>query len=264
MRALKRWFRRRYADYRIKSREQEIAAELSAFFGEPIRLLPVGSFGRDSIYRIEGNGGCLAIMRLANPFKRRAPLPTNSPFVWLDDEARLDREWQAYIRGSAIGIAPKPIWRSTDALVCEYFPWKSLFERFQAEPERFWAFLRHATMGVAKLHEIGLVHMDASLNNILADDDLQRVICIDFEYSPAEFLTVPQQKAYDYLRLLESSVKFCDDRHRDVYQQWAGLLGELVDAETAGADLTPLLPALGRIAGDAGIRSILRTVFERL
>lgn len=263
MRKLKRWLRSRYADFRIRGRAESIAAELKGVFSANIRLVRVGSAGRDSIYRIEGDGGRLAVMRLANPYKRRSPLPANSPFVWLEDGDRFEREWQAYTLGATAGITPRPVWRTEDALVCEYLPWRPLFDRFRENPARLWEFLCHATRGIARLHALGLVHMDASLANTLADDDLQGIACIDFEYAPAGFLTLPQQRAYDYLRLLESCVKFCDAELRRGCRPWIDLLAELVDPETADADITPLLPALGRTAADAGLKEALRSVFVR-
>ena len=263
MRKLKRWVRSRYADFRIRDRAESIATELKGVFAADIRLVTVGSAGRDSIYRIEGEGRRLAVMRLANPYKRRSPLPPNSPFVWLDDDARFEREWHAYTVGAASGLTPRPVWRTEDALVCEYLPWRPLHDRFRENPARFWEYLCLATRGISRLHGLGLVHMDASLANILSDDELQGVACIDFEYAPAPFLSLPQQRAYDYLRLLESCIKFCDPELRRGCRPWIDLLAELVDPETAAADIAPLLPALGRTAADEGLKTALRSVFVR-
>jgi hypothetical protein len=264
MRKLKRWLRSRYADFRVRGRAEAIAAELQGVFAADIRLVTVGSAGRDSIYRIDGAGGeRLAMMRLANPHKRRSPLPSDSPFVWLEDGERFEREWQAYTVGAPAGLTPRPLWRTEDALVCEYLPWRPLHDRFREDPSRFWDYLCHATRCIARLHRLGLVHMDASLANILADDGLTAGACIDFEYAPAGFLSAPQQRAYDYLRLLESCIKFCDQQVRRGHAPWIDLLGEVVDPETAAADIAPLLPAIGRTAADAGLRGALRSVFVR-
>lgn len=261
MRAVRRWFRRRAAERHIAPRVNALTDELTGVFGPGIRLVPVGAAGRDSIYRVLDKGAPVAVVRLINPHRQRAALPPDSPFIWLEDHQRLDHEWRCYTTGHAAGLTPEPLWRCADALVCRYVPWPTLFDQFTAAPRNFWAFLDRATRATAQLHRTGLTHMDASLVNILASPTGPGVMFIDFEYGPAPFVNVATQRAYDYLRLLESSLKFLKAPAHAATEPWITLLKESVAPETATADLTALRPALSRLHADPQLVTAIRRVF---
>jgi tRNA A-37 threonylcarbamoyl transferase component Bud32 len=261
VRAIRRWYRRRLAEKQIAPRLRTLTGELTGVFGPSIRLVPVGAAGRDSIYRILDNGAPVAVVRLINPHRQRAPLPPGSPFIWLADDRRLAHEWHCYTTGHAAGLTPEPLWRCADALVCRYVPWPTLFDQFTAAPRNFWTFLDRATRATTQLHRTGLTHMDASLVNILASPTGPGAMFIDFEYGPAPFVNVAAQRAYDYLRLLESSLKFLQAPGQAATEPWIALLKESVDPETAAANLTALRPALSRLHANPQLVTAIRRVF---
>lgn len=261
MRALRRWLRQRTAEKRIAPRVHTLTTELTGHFGPGIKLVPVGAAGRDSIYRVVLDDAPVAVVRLINPYRQRAQLPPESPFVWLDDDRRLEHEWHAYTVGAAAGITPPPVWRCADAIACRYVPWRSLFAQFEEQPAQFWDYFLRGTRAVAALHRAGLTHMDANLGNILTDETGTGAVFVDFEYGPAPSVGPAVQRAYDYLRLLESSVKFLSEPQRRATGPWLALLAELVDAETAAANLSVLRPALSRLHADTQLATAIRRVF---
>lgn len=262
MRAVKRWLKRTYAELRIAPRRAEIETRLGEHLGRRVVFRPAGAKGQDSVYFVTDRQATLGVLRLANPYKKRKPQDESSPFIWLDDHARLDREWDAYKVGGKANLTPTALWRAPDAIFCSYVPEQRMFHRLLANGGEFWLLLCAAARALGQLHEIGLVHMDACLANILADDRLERFTFIDFEYSPAPGLGEAQQKAYDHLRLVESSLKFMPARERNGYRRWIATLDECLTDDVRAADLAPLAPALSRLNASHEIVMALKDVFQ--
>lgn len=264
IRAVKRWCKRHYAEFRNSDRAKSVAVEMALALKQEIDLVSAGAAGRDSIYWVESHGNRFAVLRLVNPYKKREPMPSASPFVWLDDSERIDNEWKAYSLGAKAGVTPEPIWRCDDAIACKYLPWPPLFAQLVQAPERYWEFVCQATKELARLHAAGLTHMDGNLANLLVDPVSGKGVFVDFEYGPADFIDVSQQRAYDFLRLVDGSLKFCAPEVRLNFDPWVCLLKELVDEEVRDVILKPLHPALGRLLNEADLCTALKTVFTHL
>ncbi len=262
MRAVKRWLKRTYAEFRIAPRRAEIATSLGEHLGRRVVFRPAGARGQDSVYLVSDRQATLGVLRLANPYKKRKPQDASSPFIWLDDHGRLDREWNAYEVGAKAGLTPTPIWRTADAIFCSYVPEQRMFDRLLANDGEFWHLLCAAARALGRLHQTGLVHMDACLANILADGGLERFTFIDFEYSPAPGLCEAQQRAYDHLRLVESSLKFMPPEQSGGYRRWIATLDACLAEDTKCADLAPLAPALSRLNASHEIVEALKQVFK--
>ncbi len=52
-----------------------------------------------------------------------------------------------------------------------------------------------------------MVHLDLNLGNLLADPQGWGISIIDFEFGPVDWVTLPQQMAFDYLRLIDDALK---------------------------------------------------------
>jgi hypothetical protein len=262
MRAIRRVFRRWRAERRVAPRREAAREALATHLGHAVALVPTGAAGRDSIYRVERDGEPVAMLRLANPHKRRrAPEPC-MPYVWLPDEERLGREWDTYGAGAASGLTPAPLWRGADAIACAHVAGERMSDALFREPATFWSLNARAARGLAALHALGVTHMDACLANLLAHG--QTLTFIDFEYAPAPGLAPAQQRAYDHLRLVESGIKFMPEAASDRIEAWLSVLIDCLDADTREADITPLAPALGRLLARADYRAPLNRVFTRL
>jgi len=263
MRAVSRWCKRQLAELMITGRRNQLARELAQVFGGPVWMRSTGARGRDSIYFLEGSAGFRGVLRLANPHKRRKPLPADSPFIWPNTPIRLAREWAAYERGAKASLAPAPLWRCDDALVCERLGGPRLSDTLAANPRRFWSLVRLATAGISRLHECGLVHMDCCLANIIQAEKDDSLRFIDFEYGPAPDLSLQQQQAYDYLRLMESSLKFRPAGDASGAEDWLAALDTSVSPDVREVAFEPLYPALGRLRQTQEISLLIASVFHR-
>ena len=261
MRAVKRWLKRCHAEFRIAPRRAEIEASLGEHLGQRVTFRPAGARGQDSVYFVSDGQSTVGVLRLANPYKKRKPPEGPSPYIWLDNRARLDREWHAYETGAKANLTPKPLWRTSDAIFCSYVPEQRMFDRLIANRGEFWYLLCAATRALTRLHRASLVHMDACLANTLADHGLERFTFIDFEYSPAPGLDVDQQRAYDHLRLVESSLKFMPPQARKGYRDWIDTLDDCLTDGVRSADLAPLAPALSRLNASPDIGNAVKQLF---
>lgn len=263
MRALKRFYRRQVAEVRLAPRRREIAVDVAKALGVPIRLLRTGARGHDSIYYVVTNGRRRGVLRVLNPFLARKPPPCDMPFVSLEPGQRLDREWEAYERLSPHGWSPQPLWRGSDALLCSYVDAPRFSDQLAADSTRLWPLAGVAARGVRAMHDAGAVHMDTCFANLLGDGRALPV-WIDFEYGPAPGLQEATARAYDFLRLIESTLKHLTPAQRAEPGRWAEPIGRATDESTRRADVAPLRPALARLLADAALVAALRPVFPGL
>lgn len=260
MRALKRWWRRCYGEFRIRGRLREVLKQIRHDLGLPRtpRAIASGSRGHDSVYRLYVDATPVGVMRLLNPWKQRKTGPNSLPFQQIKNAERIRHEAKAYEAGHCAGLTPALLWHGTDALVSAYLPCHPVHDDLLAVPEKAWEMVTRATLDIARLHTAGLTHMDMSLANILIDKASDRLFFIDFEYGPAADVDLPTQKLYDYLRLVESSWKFIPPDLRNDFEGWFTVFEQCRSADIATGDLTRLLPALPNISNHAGFYDRLR------
>lgn len=265
MRRLRRWWRQLVGEFRIRARRRAVADEIAAALklASAPRLVRHGQRGHDSIYHVADRTSTFGVLRLVNPYRRRTPPGPQLPYVLLTPVQRLEREWEAYESGAEAGLTPQPLWRASDALLCEYLPYRPLQDRLLKDPASAWDILLRASQALHALHQTGVTHMDASLANMLADPTLTRIVLIDFEYAPAADLSFAGQKVYDHLRLLESTWKFIKPGNRAASQRWLDSLSGLLDDEIRSVSLRKLEPALGRILNHPDIAGPLKRLFNQ-
>jgi serine/threonine protein kinase len=261
MRALRRWLRHKLGEVRLAKRREEVRMLLSEHIGRTCRLSPAGARGRDSIYTVHDSGHTFACLRVVNPYLKRTPLKPHMPFQVLSGIERIEREWSSYSRGAESGLTPRPLWRSDDALACEFVEGARVMDQLLSEPRRFWELISAATRAVCRLHEAGMTHMDVSLSNLVATPSGDLVF-IDFEYAPTSNLDLAQQRAYDHLRLVESCIKFMPTEVTDGYRIWLDTLEQCTDAKLRCCDLNPLIPALGRVLAEGSMRNAIASLFD--
>ena len=266
------WLARRYADMRIAGRKARLEAEISHVLDLDVRLKLTGGGGRDSIYHAMVDRRQVGVVRLVNPFKWRPPTkkwPAGPSNLWwaLAADRRLNREWDVYGRLSPTKLTPAPVWRTHDAIMCTYFDGQSVSKRLAAERHRFWDLMKLVLLSLRRLHDHGATHMDAKVENILTDAEAWQFVFIDFDCTPPKWVEPPQQRAYDYLKLIDSSLRLVPPRDRENRRRWIGLLERTVDEETRQTNLD-LLPQRRRttrhIMRDPHLCRALRCVFHRL
>lgn len=260
MRKLKRKIKRFLSEWLIRKRRQEVALELQRDL--KLAKTPVfrqaGSRGYDSVYLVSGEAGTIGMMRLLNPYKRSGD--TQMKDIHKPGVGRIDYEWAIYQKGGAQSLTPKALWRSHDALLCEYLPHRRLQADVEKNPEQAWEAILLAAKNLHRLHAAGIAHMDASLANMLVDGQGQARF-IDFEYAPADTLPFAAQKVFDHLRLVESVWKFIPDGKKDDFSQWLDYFTSCLDDEMRKTDLSRLEHTLTHLLGSAGLGVKIRGMF---
>lgn len=264
LRKIRRWLRKRASEQQIRPRRAEVLAEIAKDLNLPTlpKFKVAGEGGHDGIYYLSHDNKPLGVLRLVNPYKKRIPPSDEMPFALEDSDKRIARERDAYTLASPLKLTPKPLWYREDALMCEWLPYKPLHKTLLANPHQAWPMLMRAADAVGELHKTGLTHMDVSLANIIADADMQHLVFVDFEYSPAPTLNVAEQKLYDHLRLVESTWKFIPADERGNWQGWFNTFEKHVDADMRKVNIQKLAPALGRLLKADGLGEALRSLFK--
>jgi len=248
MRVLKRWWLRSRAFRAAQPELEACRATMERLFGGPVTWRRTGGCGRDVVCLVSCGGKPVGVLRRVAPVAVRASGEPRKeqPAVPLGPEEKIKREWQAYAVGAPHGLTPVPLWRAERILICAYVdgvPLKKEAERNGTYLDVAAAVLPH----IARLHRLGVTHLDMSLSNILAEETGRRVF-VDFEYGPAAGLTFEQQCLHDYLRLLESVWKFLDPPQRGrVGRVWDEALRAHAPDQVRAAEIAPLRPALTRI-----------------
>ena len=222
-----------------------------------VRAIRSGHRGHDSTLCLKKRGVPVAMVRLTRPYVVRPGPAPGMPFTLAEPKERITRERDIYRIGCTHGITPEPIWCAENALVCRYVNAKPPPKTID------WQTLAHVNQALSKLHALGISHMDMSPGNVLLDSASQRVVFVDFEYKPAEGLSVANQRAYDYLRLLESSWKFMPSSIRGDYVPWLEQVMQLLDKQVTQVELSKLAPALTRILAAPGLGDALKALFSK-
>lgn len=259
MRALKRAVRRWRAYRAARPELMSCRGQLEEILGGPVTWRRTGGRGRDVVCLILRDGREAGVLRLTNPVEIGSTPPSaGMPFVSLQTEARLAREWHAYSVGYASGLTPRPLWRNSRGMLCAYVDAQPLDRIAALSGNSLLQLATDALPSIGRLHAAGLTHLDMSPANILLAGE--RHLFVDFEYGPAAGLSVAQQCLYDYLRLLESIWKLLDQKERSVAaDQWGGVFLATAPAAVRAADREPLWPALSRVFAAPELRAFLNS-----
>ncbi len=263
MRAAKRWIRAQFWEWRMRDRRNEVAAELAKALGLPAapRLVERGNLGHDSNYNVFSGGEQIGVLRLVNPHKKRPAPAAGMPFEIAGPSMRIKHEFEVYGRGASSGLTPTPLWKAPDALFCRFLPYRPLMS-WVKEAASIWPLLIEGSAALHRLHqETGLSHMDASLGNVLANDDRSAHALVDFEYLPADGVSFAEQKIYDHLRLVHSSWKFIRPEERQAFGDWLAQFESYLDDDMRAASLARIAPALENLLNDEAWRAALTRLF---
>jgi hypothetical protein len=250
----------------MRDRRNQVAAELAKALDlpGPPRLVERGNLGHDSNYNVFSGGEQIGVLRLVNPHKKRPAPAADMPFEIAGPSMRIKHEFDVYGRGAASGLTPTPLWKAPDALFCRYLPYRPLMSWVKDAPS-IWPLLIEGSAALHRLHvETGLSHMDASLGNVLANDDRTAHALVDFEYLPAKGVSLAEQKVYDHLRLVHSSWKFIRPHERAPSEAWLAQLDGYLDPTMREVDFDRIGPALENLLNDAAWRRALAGLFPRL
>ena len=60
---------------------------------------------------------------------------------------------------------------------------------------------------IAQMHQHGVTHLDLNLGNVLLEPNFDGVAFIDFEFGAKKWATLPQQQAYDFLKIIDDCTR---------------------------------------------------------
>ncbi len=259
MRRFKRLIRRLLSEWRNRKRKAEVTIKISKVIGEPVTLSPSGSRGADSIFLVKKRSGKkVGVLRLVNPFRKQKTTIENAPYIVLDGYGRIARELKSYNFGASQELTPKVLWSDEDAILCEYFAGKSALELYQ---EGILSDVQLIDVGwrvLKSLHDVGVTHMDASIQNILISNDLKTVKLVDFEFDAIASLSFEHQCCYDFLRYLESSLKFIESSSREALVSYITETEVFVPLSLDASLIEKLKPALQRLSADSTLWAVIQ------
>ena len=227
MRNLKILYKHRIKIKEVKATVQNKLGSISFAFA---------SFGGADInYYLLQNKKRFAMMRLGITDIQK---DNERPVLRFNKEKRLKKEFEAYSLGGPKGLTPNVIYFSSDVLVCEYLEGKRVFDILKQDKSQVWKILIDATTLYQKLHVLNVVHLDATLKNFVMVNSTMKVI--DFEYYPAQRLTIETQKAYDYVRIIEHTLRSVPMKYQNNFSLFIEHLDNIVPTSIRSADFSEL------------------------
>lgn len=250
--------------------ERKISAELNM----PIRLVTKFNKNRrlhEIYYWAKSGPDIIGILSLNTGNKSTSKETTGassdrSQQTFTNRIPRSSHEWDAYSRLHPAGLAPKPIWSGANATLNSFVDWPPVSSLLIDDPQRYWTLVERIFTATRAMHDLGIYHMDLNPGNILADENGDGIVFIDFEVIAPPDLTDAEKKAYDYLFFVGSTTR--RRRGGELLKadtdRMAQLLDAVLDDETRAADLKHLEPSLQKIDKIPNLRNSLKSVFENL
>lgn len=263
MRFLKRFVRTQIKIFQNIMRLKVTKIELEKLFDKKIHFKLEGAKGHDLIYLVKDkyNTTNIAVARFSSQEVRKEDY-SNLPFVRGNSKETILREYEIYKKLFLQKLSPQPLWMNdSNTILCNSFiNGTPIFEHIKQDTRFFWHYISKVMPYIQKMHTLNVTHMDMSFNNILIDEN-DHIYFIDFEYAPNPNMNFSEQCLYDYLRLVESSMKFLphDILVGDESVVWMNKIKEVfsnnlnINEDT----LNKLKPAIGRIYKNEDIYNML-------
>ena len=121
-------------------------------------------------------------------------------------------------------MTPKLLYSCKECTVCEYIDGKSAYDLIKKDPRSGWKLLNEIFPIYQELHSQDVAHLDATLKNIFFDKKDNQFKLVDFEYYPNSTISIKQQKLYDYLKLLEYTLRFIPKEEQTNYSDFLPIL----------------------------------------
>jgi hypothetical protein len=263
-----RWLKWRIRTHRMRDRVAEVAREISSELSTRVDLQPLKTGGgQDLCYQARNTAGeIIAMLRISTPDKKPAVIGAGHLRMSLPLAERMNREWNCYHRLSKLGLAPRPLWRDGRAMCCEYLPLPRMSKLLKSRPDQFATCIELVLPRIRQLHDLGLLHLDANLKNVLVDASAGRVAFIDFEYGPAPQAGDLQLRAYDFMKFTHACYRTAPgrrwmDAHSD---QWTELMLAHVGEQTRMANMDFVARGFPALLQSVTMVRALTSIFPRL
>ena len=243
----------------------EMRPAIEAALGGPVRFTNGLGGGHDFVYFVERAGKRAGVLRIANPafMPEGTPLETrlNGPRLRLPPRERVTREWRLCEAGWPHALTPQPLWLSEngDAMLNSYLAGRRVADFVQRGRISLWDAIDRTAARACTFHAaLGEAHMDVSLWNVYADEDIASLTFIDFELAPNPALSNAEARLFDFLNLVEMAYKVMspEDR-RAAPDRLDRLFTSTVPADLKGVPVAQLARKLPRTLDDPAFRNVL-------
>jgi len=258
MRKIKKLIRNVKIFYQHKDRIKDIQNEIKEELGS-IHFQFASFGGADINYYVLRNNKKFGMLRLAIANKVDKE---NIAIIRLNKQKRLNKEYQAYSLGSKHSLTPAVLYYTTDALVCEYLEGERVFDILQKDKSKVWDILISSIKIYHNLHKLGITHLDATLKNFIWIEGQMKVI--DFEYYAADNFTIEEQKAYDYVRIIEHTLRAIPMKYQNDYQKCIEVLDEVVPEEVKSVNFVQVAQWLKNIENYPIYPMLKKRIFKQL
>jgi tRNA A-37 threonylcarbamoyl transferase component Bud32 len=259
MRKIKKFIRNIKRYYQHSDRIENIQNEIKKELGE-VEFKFASFGGADINYYVLKDNNKFGMMRLAIVNEED---DSSLPIVRFNKKKRLTKEYTAYTVGAKYELTPKVIYHSDDALVCKYLKGKRVFDILQKDKSKVWSILSRAVETYKALHSLNIVHLDATLKNFVMEDSQMKVI--DFEYyAGKEDFTLAEQKAYDYVRIIEHTLRKIPNEYQKEYHEFIGYLDKIVPKEIRNVDFQYVKPLITNIRNYPIYLELKEKIFTKL
>lgn len=258
MRKIKKYFKNFKIFMNNKTKINAVKEQMKQHFGD-ITFHFASFGGADLNYYLLKKKKRFGILRLSI---KNIEKDADRPILRFNKRKRLSREYQAYNIGSKYGLTPKVLYHYEDGVVCEYLDGQRVFDILYKDTTKVWKVLEEAIQVYSKLHELGITHLDATLKNFILDNGRMKVI--DFEYYPAADLSLELQKAYDYVRIIEHTLRIIPGKEQKNYHDFLNVLDETVPNDIRNVDFTLVKPWLENIQSFPIYEELQKRIFTNL
>lgn len=186
------------------------------------------------------------------------------PIQRFNREKRIAKEKRAYEKGGALGLTPKLLFAFEDGVVCEYINGKRMWVILQQDKSRIWTMLQDVIKVYFQLHQLGITHLDATLKNCIWDDKEARIKIFDFEYYAVEAMSFELQQAYDFVRIIEHSLRTIPAEYQNDFMPVISLLKEITSDEIKHADFSSVRVLINGIKQFSIYEALHKEVFYNL
>lgn len=221
-----------------------------------------GSFGGADInYFLIKNKQCFAVFRqgLVNQADT-----DDLPIQRFHRQKRIAKEKMAYEKGGALGLTPKLLFAFEDGVVCEYIDGTRMWTLLQHDKSRIWTILEDVIKIYAQLHQLGITHLDATLKNCIWDEKEAKIKIFDFEYYAIEAMSFELQEAYDYVRIIEHSLRTIPVDYQSDFMPIISLLKKITSDEIKHVDFSSVRGLINGIKQFPIYEALHKEVFYNL
>ncbi len=238
--------------------------ELERFCGGPVQFSLTEGGGKDFVFYVSRGRTRVAVLRMANPDSVPDGTPIehrlSTPRLRLTGHERIAREYRICASGAPFGITAAPLWLAPDgtAFMCAYVPGERLLKHVARGRLSMWdAIDLAAAHTVAFQDATGEAHMDLSLLNVLGDDTLEHLTFIDFETGPDPSLSSEEIRLFDFLKLVETSIKFMNPADRAAAPARFARMLQTLHPELRSAPTERIAPKLKRLIDVPSLCAVL-------